>query len=102
MMLGNAFFRILSVDLKVRLGEWDTQSEEDHPSLKHSDYGVQRIVYHPHYQATNVWNDVALLFLNDTVKLNYHINTICLPEEGEVFHGETCYASGWGKDNFGE
>lgn len=31
-----------------------------------------------------------------------HINTICLPAQGQLSTGNTCVASGWGKDVFGK
>lgn len=31
-----------------------------------------------------------------------HINTICLPPLGLISTGNTCVASGWGKDEFGK
>merc|ERR1712107_647607 len=30
-----------------------------------------------------------------------HIDTICLPQPEELFNGQTCFATGWGKDQFG-
>jgi len=88
--------------LKVRLGEWDTQSTQDHPNFYHEDYYVSKIVTHSRYYRKNVFNDIALIFLSKPVTLNYHIQTICLPRPGQQFEGQTCYASGWGKDNFGQ
>ena len=89
--------------MKVRLGEWDTQSTQDHPNFNHEDYYVSKVVIHKRYNSYNVFNDVALVFLSTPAALNYHINTICLPPRNMTFRaGTTCYASGWGKDNFGK
>merc|ERR1712113_385630 len=30
-----------------------------------------------------------------------HIDTACLPDPNELFDGTTCFATGWGKDQFG-
>merc|ERR1712107_281924 len=30
-----------------------------------------------------------------------HIDTICLPQPEELFDFQTCFATGWGKDQFG-
>ena len=88
--------------MKVRLGEWDTQNTQDHPSFLHQDYYVDKIVIHNKYTPGPVFNDVALLFLTEPVALDYHINTVCLPARNQSFVGKRCYASGWGKDNFGK
>jgi len=91
-------------ELKVRLGEWDTQTP--HELYPHQDRFVKRIVVHEAYYAGALFNDVALLFLNEPVKFAPNIDTICLPPAATVnrnlFDGQTCFASGWGKNSFGQ
>ena len=56
---------------------------------------------HPEFNARNLQNDWAVLFLSEDFALSSHIDTACLPEPKEDFSGTTCYATGWGKDKFG-
>jgi plasma kallikrein len=84
--------------LRIRAGEWDTQTvNEPYP---HSDHNVIQTVIHPDFQASNLFNDLALVVLETPVKLSAHINTICLPPNNAKFDGELCFAAGWGADNF--
>merc|ERR1712183_711270 len=34
-------------------------------------------------------------------ELQQHIDTVCLPDPEEQFDGQNCFATGWGKDQFG-
>ncbi|XP_068200846.1 protein masquerade-like [Palaemon carinicauda] len=90
-----------SSELKVRLGEWDVSGETEF--LEHLDVPVAEIRSHPQYYAGNLNNDIALLTLQDLVDLssNPHISPVCLPEASEIFSGQHCYSTGWGKDSFG-
>lgn len=85
--------------LKVRAGEWDTQSRSE--ALPHQDRGVARFVLHPEYRAGPLYNDVALIFMDSPFELTDNVDTVCLPEAGQVFTGRGCYATGWGRDSFG-
>lgn len=85
---------------KIRAGEWDTQTKDE--IFPHQDRVVKSIVVHPNYYKGNLMNDVALLFLEDSIEIAENVNTICLPSIEEVFDGQRCYASGWGKDNWGK
>lgn len=86
--------------LKVRLGEWDTQTTNE--ILPHSDHEVSKIIIHPNFIQSNLYNDVALLILSKPAKLRAHINTICLPPKNHRFDKRTCFASGWGADKYGQ
>ena len=96
------YCRLRPQEMKIRLGEWDTQSTQDHPNFLHEDYYVSKIEIHQRYIPGNVFNDVALIFLKSPVAMNYHINTVCLPQRNQSFVGKRCFVSGWGKDNFGK
>ncbi len=58
---------------------------------------------HPRYNNGLEYN-YAIIILEDSFKLNKHIDTICLPQHPGVRDGqylkEDCIATGWGKDNF--
>ncbi|XP_076362557.1 phenoloxidase-activating factor 2-like isoform X2 [Tachypleus tridentatus] len=84
--------------LVARLGEWNTQETTEY--LKHEEYDVGEITVHPKYTEENLWNDIAILRLRLEVSFNPHVQTVCLPSETQVFEGQTCWVTGWGKDEF--
>lgn len=88
------------VALKVRAGEWDTQTKNE--LFPHTDHDVQDVIVHPEYYKGGLHNDIALLFLKNPVKYEQHINTVCLPPQDTNFDHSRCFASGWGKDVFGK
>merc|ERR1712033_151787 len=85
--------------LKVRCGEWDTQDQTE--PRPHQDRSVIHLDIHPAFNGANLANDWALLYTAQPFELQEHIDTICLPQPGEQFAGQTCFATGWGKDKFG-
>ncbi|XP_022236252.1 serine proteinase stubble-like [Limulus polyphemus] len=84
--------------LRIRLGEWDTQHKDE--PFPHQDYDVQDIFLHPSFDAISLWNDIAVLRLVHDVTFQPHISPICLPNFEDVFEGENCVVTGWGKDSF--
>ncbi|XP_023290776.1 serine protease 42 isoform X2 [Orussus abietinus] len=86
--------------LKVRAGEWDTQTKNE--IFPHQDRDVERIIVHEKFHSGALFNDVALLILSQPVELAENVDVVCLPDTGAVFDGSRCYASGWGKDVFGK
>lgn len=95
-----AFRRQEPSALKVRAGEWDTQARSE--PLSHQDRGVVSVVVHPDYRPGPLFNDVALIFLDRPFDLADNVDTVCLPDAGQQFDGSRCYATGWGRDSFGE
>ncbi|CAG0898359.1 unnamed protein product [Darwinula stevensoni] len=113
--------------LKARFGEWDTQKEyEPRP---HQDRKVAKVrqqpvrtpivaiavahevltktlfsqvVIHEGYNKRSLFNDFAVLILDVPVKLDDHIDTVCLPGPKTSFVGHRCYVTGWGKSAFGK
>ncbi|XP_045134953.1 inactive serine protease scarface-like isoform X2 [Portunus trituberculatus] len=61
--------------LAVRLGEWDTQKEQE--PYPHQDIEVEKVVVHPKFFAPALFYDVALLFLKEEAVLAPHVNTLC-------------------------
>jgi len=92
-------FRQNPASLKIRCGEWDTQDENE--PRPHQDRYVTDLDIHPAFNGKNLANDWALLYTAQPFQLQEHIDTICLPQPGEQFAGDTCFATGWGKDKFG-
>jgi hypothetical protein len=88
--------------LMVRCGEWDVRSNDE--VLPFQERDVSKVTVHPGYihQAGNLHNDFALLFLASDMELAANVDTICLPELGEVVDQERCVTMGWGKDRFGD
>jgi len=92
-------FKPIPEQLKVRCGEWDTQNTiEPYP---HQDrYGVH-VQIHPEFNPKNLANDVALIFMGEDYELDFHVDTVCLPQPGTVYDYNNCFTTGWGKDKFG-
>merc|ERR1711988_1407332 len=92
-------FRQNPTELKIRCGEWDTQHQtEPYP---HQDRDVQSLAIHPEFDGRNLQNDFAVLFTSEDFLLDQHIDTACLPAADESFDGTSCFATGWGRDQFG-
>lgn len=85
--------------LKIRVGEWDTQSAYEF--FPHQDRLVVDAIIHEQYYPAALFNDVALLFLAEPIDLGPESDVVCLPRPDEVFDGSRCFATGWGKDQFG-
>ncbi|XP_058054626.1 phenoloxidase-activating factor 2-like isoform X2 [Anopheles bellator] len=87
-------------DVRIRLGEWDTQTKNE--MFDYQDRNVVEIVSHPEFYKGGLFNDVALVFLDQPAQLMETVNTICLPPADFNFDASRCFASGWGKDVFGK
>merc|ERR1712080_463564 len=59
-------------------------------------------VVHPLFNSQNLFNDYAILFTTADFTMDHNVDTICLPQPGESFITEDCFATGWGKDKFGK
>ncbi|KAJ8919521.1 hypothetical protein NQ315_002142 [Exocentrus adspersus] len=65
---------------------------------------IAEIVKHPEYNSGSLFNDAALIILDEpfvATKENF-INTLCLPPSDVNLEGVRCLVAGWGKDNEGE
>ncbi|XP_060870685.1 uncharacterized protein LOC132945080 isoform X2 [Metopolophium dirhodum] len=86
-------------DLVIRAGEWDTQTENE--PLPSQDGQALKIINHADFEPDELLNDVALIIVIKPFSLSKNVGTICLPSPNYVFSNR-CYASGWGKKEFGE
>jgi len=86
--------------LVVRAGEWDTQTKSE--VLPHQDQRVKEIIVHEKYHKGALYNDVALLILENGFVWQENVRPICLPEMNVNFDYSRCYATGWGKNTFGK
>lgn len=87
-------------ELKIRAGEWDTQTKNE--IYPHQDRSVMNIVVHDKYYPGAYYNDFAILILSEPVEIKDNVDVACLPERNDVFDGSRCFASGWGRDVFGQ
>ncbi|CAB3260985.1 unnamed protein product [Arctia plantaginis] len=86
--------------LKIRAGEWDTQTELE--KYEFQERLVKELYIHNKFNKRFLLNDIALLRLEKPLELSRHINVICMPKQDEVFDTyKNCIANGWGKDTFG-
>jgi hypothetical protein len=85
--------------LKVRAGEWDTQTKNE--LFPHQDRNVRTTVIHPDYYAGALYNDIGLIFLESAVEYAENVDVVCLPHQGAIFDHSQCFATGWGKDSYG-
>ncbi|TGZ50046.1 Serine proteinase stubble [Temnothorax longispinosus] len=86
-------------ELKVRAGEWDTQTKNE--IYPHQDRDVERVVAHEGFHSGALYNDYAILILKTPIEYAENVDIVCLPEINANFDGSRCFASGWGKDGDG-
>ncbi|XP_039761990.1 phenoloxidase-activating factor 2 isoform X3 [Pararge aegeria] len=87
--------------IRVRAGEWDTQTTKE--LYPYQDRDVSSIQIHKDFNKGNLFYDIAVLFLNQPMDLAPNVGLACLPPPRERVPGGTrCLASGWGKDKFGK
>ncbi|XP_053623399.1 phenoloxidase-activating factor 2 [Plodia interpunctella] len=87
--------------LRVRAGEWDTQTTKE--IYPYQDRDVQKVEIHKDFNKGNLFYDIAVLFLSKPMDLAPNVGVACLPPARERARaGARCLASGWGKDKFGK
>lgn len=64
--------------------------------LPYEEKRVSKIVLHEDFYSGGLFNDIALLILESAIELKGLVNSICLPQQGEVFNNTNCWAAGWG------
>ncbi|XP_029342707.1 serine protease Hayan isoform X2 [Acyrthosiphon pisum] len=85
---------------RVRLGDLNLQTNNDgaHPV----EFLVDETIVHPDYIKTSKYNDIALLRLDNEVKLNNHIRPACLYNNDNIDYSQKVTATGWGSIEYGE
>lgn len=88
-------------ELKVRLGEWDVNRDDEFYPFVESN--IRQIIIHPDFQASSLINDIALMRMETSIDWQQmpHIAPACLATPNEIFDGQRCWLAGWGKDAFG-
>ncbi|CAK1587600.1 unnamed protein product [Parnassius mnemosyne] len=100
-VLTTAHYVVETRRLFVRAGEWDTQTNKE--PYPHQDREVVKTVVHKNFNNKNLYYDIALLFLNFPMILAPNVGLACLPSPRQrVPAGTRCFASGWGKDKYGQ
>lgn len=86
--------------LLVRAGEWDTQTRNE--LYPHHDRRVREVIIHERFNKGSLFNDIALLILDEPFEFAENVQPVCLPPRNHNFDHSRCFASGWGKNVFGK
>lgn len=58
---------------------------------------VTAVIQHPEYNPDSISNDVAMVYVDEPLRLNQWVSTICLPpEQFSPSLGSFCTVTGWG------
>ncbi|XP_055853858.1 phenoloxidase-activating factor 2-like [Episyrphus balteatus] len=87
--------------LEVRAGDWETYSNAEPYPYPYRERQVVEIIKHENFNADNLKNDIALLFLESEFDEAPHIKEVCLPPVNTNFDMSRCIASGWDMKRFG-
>ncbi|KAL1380397.1 hypothetical protein pipiens_014232 [Culex pipiens pipiens] len=88
-----------TADLIVRAGEWDASTVKE--ILPYQERRIDKIVIHENFNQSFLYNDIALLFLDEPFQPDEHIQLLCLSPQGKSFeNAKNCIATGWGKTSF--
>lgn len=80
--------------LTVRLGEHNIRSNTE---VKHVERKVKRVVRHRGFDSRTLYNDIAILTLDQKVPFSKAIKPVCLPSaSSRQFNGLTGTVVGWG------
>merc|ERR1712244_105967 len=81
-------------NLRVRLGDHNIKTDAE---ANHVEKRVKRVIRHKGFSSTTLWNDVAILTLDEEVQTANNIQNICLASDtGENFKGQQVTVAGWG------
>ncbi|KAG8038671.1 hypothetical protein G9C98_000226 [Cotesia typhae] len=79
--------------LTVRLGDYNIKTSTE---IRHVERRVRRVVRHKGFDARTLYNDVALLTLNEPVEFSELIRPICLPTGSQLYNNKVATVIGWG------
>jgi len=81
-------------NLRVRLGDHNIKSKHE---ANHIEKRVKRVIRHKGFSSTTLWNDVAILTLDEDVRMDNNIQNICLASDtGVSYKDHTVTVAGWG------
>ncbi|XP_075983831.1 chymotrypsin-like protease CTRL-1 [Anticarsia gemmatalis] len=85
----------------IHFGKFNLVTSKDGVQIK----SLERIIVHPEYNASNLYRDLAILELKDTVTITDWVRPVCLWPESEIdlYHiiGEKGSVLGWGFEENG-
>ncbi|XP_043462050.1 serine protease 44-like [Leptopilina heterotoma] len=79
--------------LTVRLGDHNIKTSTE---VRHIERRVKRVVRHKNFNSRTLYNDVALLTLNEPVEFSEQIRPICLPSGRDLYNHQEATVIGWG------
>uniref|UniRef100_A0A336MH51 Phenoloxidase-activating factor 2 n=1 Tax=Culicoides sonorensis TaxID=179676 RepID=A0A336MH51_CULSO len=80
--------------LTVRLGDYNIHTSTE---TQHVERRVKRLVRHRGFDMRTLYNDIAILTLDQPVKYSHNIRPICLPSgAGRQYNGLVGTVAGWG------
>ncbi|XP_032685596.1 proclotting enzyme-like [Odontomachus brunneus] len=79
--------------LTVRIGDYNIKTNTE---IRHIEKRIRRVVRHRGFNAQTLYNDVALLTMNEPVEFTEQIRPICLPSGSQLYSGKTATVIGWG------
>lgn len=79
--------------LTVRLGDHNIKTSTE---VRHIERRVKRVVRHKSFNSRTLYNDVALLTLNEPVEFSEQIRPICLPSGRDLYNHQEATVIGWG------
>ncbi|XP_045480379.1 venom serine protease Bi-VSP-like isoform X2 [Harmonia axyridis] len=82
----------------VRLGDLDIADDQDIPDPQ--DYYVKKSIPHPDFDSASLKHDIAILELNDEVRITSFVKPACLFVDGKIHPDVEITATGWGITEF--
>ncbi|XP_014218377.1 proclotting enzyme-like [Copidosoma floridanum] len=79
--------------MTVRLGDYDIKTPNE---VRHVEKRVKRVVRHRGFDMRTLYNDVALLTLNEPVEFTETIRPVCLPSGSSLYINKMSTVIGWG------
>lgn len=79
--------------LTVRLGDYDIKTPHE---VRHIEKRVKRVVRHRGFDMRTLYNDVAILTLNEPVEFSETVRPVCLPSGANLYVGKKATVIGWG------
>jgi len=80
-------------NLRVRLGDHNIHQDSD---STHTEKRVKRVIRHKGFSSSTLWNDVAILTMEDDVEFTPNIQPICLAEGSSSYVDNIVTVAGWG------
>jgi len=80
-------------NLRVRLGDHNIHQDNE---ATHVEKRVKRVIRHKGFSSSTLWNDVAILTLEDDVDFNNNIQPICLAKGSQSYVDNIVTVAGWG------